>query len=417
MTPGHYQRPLSAPEYVLALHPPEDRVAVLVRNRARRQTMQRILAAEDVASRALSGLAQGTKQVWCRHFHRHESPPEQQLRENQGKHPRNSPCVSRSRRRRSRIASCDPHDRRRSPSEFRARYFAREKSSRMARGWSRPGASRILVRALATQFRGDPAATDISRVLRVPGFTNWKYNERFLVRALQETDQIYQLRDFVVHEDSPEPWRAPKRFQEPARRMPPDTGVSPKPIGHTPNVHWREAMIPKKSCAVSPTIGLRTKPIHNITRTTLWQKCRPTGKRTGRTPRPRRFRNHRGATKSSSTSHSVFQGGTMPPNSAISTRLAKPPDRPKSARFRSAVRPKRFACSRCLLRLAFGTSGIPRRHAASHRRQFVSHVSDQRAARKRNPGVQNAMAHACRGCKLSRSCREHALPLRGAGTH
>jgi hypothetical protein len=41
---------LSASEYVLALHSPEDRVAVLVRNRVRGQTIQRILAAEAIAS-------------------------------------------------------------------------------------------------------------------------------------------------------------------------------------------------------------------------------------------------------------------------------------------------------------------------------------------------------------------------------
>ena len=41
---------LSASEYVLALHSPEDRVAVLVRNRTRKQTLQRILAAEAIAS-------------------------------------------------------------------------------------------------------------------------------------------------------------------------------------------------------------------------------------------------------------------------------------------------------------------------------------------------------------------------------
>ena len=33
---------LSAPDYIQALHEPNDRVAVLVRNRSREQTMQRI---------------------------------------------------------------------------------------------------------------------------------------------------------------------------------------------------------------------------------------------------------------------------------------------------------------------------------------------------------------------------------------
>src|SRR5712692_8286983 len=41
---------LSAPEYVLALHEPQDHVAILVRNRSREQTMQRILPAETVAN-------------------------------------------------------------------------------------------------------------------------------------------------------------------------------------------------------------------------------------------------------------------------------------------------------------------------------------------------------------------------------
>jgi len=43
-------RQLSAAQYVLALHQPQDRVAVLVRNRVREQTMRRILSAEDIAS-------------------------------------------------------------------------------------------------------------------------------------------------------------------------------------------------------------------------------------------------------------------------------------------------------------------------------------------------------------------------------
>jgi hypothetical protein len=57
-------------------------------------------------------------------------------------------------------------------------------------------------------------------VLRVPGFRNWKYNEPFQVRAIQETGQIYQLRDFVVHEDSPDRGRDHNETREPARRIP-----------------------------------------------------------------------------------------------------------------------------------------------------------------------------------------------------
>jgi hypothetical protein len=43
-------RSVSAPEYVLALHSPSDNVAVLLRNRNRGQTLQRITSAETVVS-------------------------------------------------------------------------------------------------------------------------------------------------------------------------------------------------------------------------------------------------------------------------------------------------------------------------------------------------------------------------------
>ena len=71
-----------------------------------------------------------------------------------------------------------------------------------------------LMRSLANQFQGDIAATDIARVLRMPGFANRKYNEAFVVRAIQQSDAIYHLRDFTIHEDSLE---APRRFSDSAR--------------------------------------------------------------------------------------------------------------------------------------------------------------------------------------------------------
>jgi hypothetical protein len=79
-----------------------------------------------------------------------------------------------------------------------------------------PGQAEGLLRSLATQFGGDIAATDISRVLRVPGFANRKYNEQFLVRAIQETDQIYRLHDFAVYDDSPD---APRHLGDDHGRM------------------------------------------------------------------------------------------------------------------------------------------------------------------------------------------------------
>jgi len=53
----------------------------------------------------------------------------------------------------------------------------------------------------------------------MPGFANHKYTEAFLVRAVQESDAIYHLRDFTVQEESPEALRRLSEGQSPARRI------------------------------------------------------------------------------------------------------------------------------------------------------------------------------------------------------
>ena len=59
-----------------------------------------------------------------------------------------------------------------------------------------------LLNALAQEFGGDPAATDATRVLRVPGFANKKYETDFYVEARKESTETYHLRDFKLQIDS-----------------------------------------------------------------------------------------------------------------------------------------------------------------------------------------------------------------------
>jgi DNA primase RepB-like protein len=59
-----------------------------------------------------------------------------------------------------------------------------------------------LLHAMAREFGGDPAATDATRVLRVPGFANKKYEADFYVEARRESTETYHLRDFKLHIDS-----------------------------------------------------------------------------------------------------------------------------------------------------------------------------------------------------------------------
>ncbi len=59
-----------------------------------------------------------------------------------------------------------------------------------------------LLHAMALELGGDPAATDATRVLRLPGFANKKYETDFYVEARRESTEIYHLRDFKLHIDS-----------------------------------------------------------------------------------------------------------------------------------------------------------------------------------------------------------------------
>jgi RepB DNA-primase from phage plasmid len=199
---------LSASEYVLALHSAQARVAVLVLNRARRQTTQRILAAEEIASPPfLAWLAEqnqsgadiflGMNPIRADRFARSKEDIGEirhvylDLDENAG-------------------ASLDAI---RTTGEVPTPNFVLDTSPEKHQVMWRvedldQAQAESLLRSLANQFRGDLAATDISRVLRVPGFRNQKYAEHFEVRALQQTDQIYHLRDFAVYPESSDALRS-----------------------------------------------------------------------------------------------------------------------------------------------------------------------------------------------------------------
>ena len=218
--PGQFsRRMLSASEYVLALHSPEDRVAVLVRNRARGQTMQRILAAEAIASppflywlveqnAAGADVFLGMNPIKENSYNR----TKENIREVRYVYLDLDESASASLQ--AIRTSGDV------PMPNVVLDTSPEKHQVIWRvdGLDQDQAESIL-RSLATAFRGDPAATDISRVLRVPGFANRKYNEQFLVSAVQETNQVYHLRDFASYNDSPDAPRHSEGGHGPARKM------------------------------------------------------------------------------------------------------------------------------------------------------------------------------------------------------
>jgi hypothetical protein len=211
---------LSAPEYVLALHEPQDHVAVLVRNRSREQTMQRILPAEAIASAHIQSWLKEQNQGGADIFI--------------GMNPTKIGIPNRTKEnvREIRHVYLDL-DEDAGASLYAVRTSGDAPSPNFVLDTS-PGKHQViwrvngldqeqaesLLRSLANQFGGDPSATDVSRVLRLPGFTNRKYNERFVVRVHHETDQVYLLGDFRVQEDSPDAPRHLADAHEATRRTP-----------------------------------------------------------------------------------------------------------------------------------------------------------------------------------------------------
>jgi len=213
---------LSAPEYVLALHEPVDNVPVLLRNRARGQTLQRIASAETIVDPDF--------QRWLREQNRAGSDIFI------GMNPLKGGASSRTKE---------------NIREIRHVYLDLDEDAKAALANIRdsldtpppnfvldtsPGKHQIvwkiegidveqaesLLHSLANQFGGDSAATDATRVLRLPGFINRKYpNEpEFLVHVHHESNRIHQLRDFTVREDSPDAGRHMEDGHGSRRTMP-----------------------------------------------------------------------------------------------------------------------------------------------------------------------------------------------------
>ena len=214
---------LTAPQYVLALHRPGDHIAVLVRNRARQQTMQRILSAETIASPPFQFWLQEQNAAGADIF--------------VAMNPVREASVMRTKEQISEIrhAYLDLDEEAgaslqaiRCSGDVPAPNFVLDTSpGKHQIIWRVEGfdseQAESLLRGLASQFAGDPAATDVSRLLRLPGFLNRKYHEPFVVRVVYEAESTYHLQDFAIPEDAPD---APRHLGDP------QSGARKMPVGH-----------------------------------------------------------------------------------------------------------------------------------------------------------------------------------------
>jgi RepB DNA-primase from phage plasmid len=204
---------LSASEYVLALFEPPDNVAIVLRHRERHQTLQHITTAETVADPEFqSWLAQ-----------RNRSGADVFLGMNPLKDRATNRTKSSVKEIRHVYLDLDENalaslQAIRDSADVPAPNFVLDTSpGKQQVVWKIEGIDQdqaeSLLRSLANRFGGDPAATDSTRVLRMPGFANRKYTleEDFIVRVRQESDQVYHLRDFTVQEGSPD---APRHIED-----------------------------------------------------------------------------------------------------------------------------------------------------------------------------------------------------------
>jgi hypothetical protein len=88
----------------------------------------------------------------------------------------------------------------------------------------KPEEAEAFQHAMAREFGGDPAATDSTRVLRLPGFANKKYYQDFYVKARAESTEIYHHRDFKIQLDSQD--APPHHDEERAQRNRPSGAPS-----------------------------------------------------------------------------------------------------------------------------------------------------------------------------------------------
>jgi hypothetical protein len=219
---AYIPRDLTASEYIRELFEPTDNAAVLVRNRSTGHTVQRIARAETIASPGfqtwLANQSAGGFDVFM------------------GMNPIKDGVYSRTKENIKDIRHVYLDlDRKadqaleaiRNSTEVPAPNFILDTSpGKHQVVWKVSGFSQdeaeTLLHSLANQFGGDLAATDSTRVLRLPGFANRKLSEEFIVQARQESDAIHTLRDFTIHEDSPETPRHLVDDQERLRKMPGD---------------------------------------------------------------------------------------------------------------------------------------------------------------------------------------------------
>jgi DNA primase RepB-like protein len=201
----------SASEYILDNFKPTDRIAVLVLNRQLGETTQRITTAQKASSPEF--------QAWLRYKNANGADiylGMNALRHNASTRTKDDiesishvyldldhpGAVSIEALENSDVVPRPNYVLNTSPKKFQVIWKVEEMTIEEAEA---------LNYAMVREFDGDPAATDSTRVLRLPGFANKKYEADFYVQAHTESKQTYHLHDFKLKFGSQD---APRHHRE-----------------------------------------------------------------------------------------------------------------------------------------------------------------------------------------------------------
>ena len=212
---------LTAAEYVRALFKPTDNVAILVRNRRLGHTLQRITKAEIIKSAAFQSALLEQNRAGADVF--------------VGMNPVKDGAYSRTKQSLKEIRHVYLDIDRNGDQAIELirtsldiptpNFVLNTSPGKYQVVWRIEGANlqqaEALLHGMANHFGGDFAATDASRVLRLPGFANHKLAFEFVVQVVQASDAVYSLRDFSLPDESLE---APRRL--------PDNYGSHRPLAH-----------------------------------------------------------------------------------------------------------------------------------------------------------------------------------------
>jgi hypothetical protein len=207
------KKDMSGPDYIRAAFQLSDRLAILVRNRKRGETLQRITTAAKIVGPPF--------QDWL-HFKNDKEGFDVYV----GMNPLKASARTRTKEDVDAIRHLYidvDHDGARSLTAIEQsnlvpppNYVLNTSHDRLQVVWKvegiPQGQAEALLHAMARKFGGDPAATDSTRVLRLPGFVNKKHDLDFLVTAELRSQRVNHLQDFKLRIDSVESAHEPHRY-------------------------------------------------------------------------------------------------------------------------------------------------------------------------------------------------------------